>query len=128
MKSKRRVSVVDDEPRIRTLLAEVLEEQGHEVQTYPDGPSFLEAARDEAPDLVLLDINMPRMSGWEVKERLDADPVLSDTPVLAVTAQGGRSVETSAREAMDFDGFLRKPFDLEDLLDSARRLLDETPE
>lgn len=126
MTTKQRVSVVDDEPRIRTLLQEVLEEEGLEVKTFPDGPTFLEDARAEKPDLVLLDINMPRMNGWEVKESLDEDADLAGTPVIAVTAQGGRSVEASAREGLNFDGFLRKPFDLDELLSSTRTLLEET--
>lgn len=123
MSPGRRVSVVDDEPRIRTLIREVMEEEGHEVQTYADGTSFLSKAQQAPPDLVVLDINLPRMSGWEVKQNLDEDEDLAGTPVIAVTAQGGRSVETSAREGLDFDGFLRKPFKLDELLESTRALL-----
>lgn len=125
MSDERYVSIVDDEPRIRTLLQEVLEEEGHQVETFADGPEFLEAARERPPDLVLLDINMPRMTGWEVKESLDDDLGLDELPVIAVTAQGGRSIEASARQGLEFDELIRKPFQLDDLLDSTRRLLGE---
>lgn len=125
MSEDRRVSIVDDEPRIRRLLQEVFEEEGHEVETYADGPAFLESVREEAPDLVLLDINMPQMSGWEVKETLDEEFDLDELPIVAVTGQGGSSIEASAREGLAFDELIRKPFQLDDLLETTRHLLDE---
>lgn len=121
----RRVSIVDDEARIRELLGEVLTEEGHEVHTYPHGRAFLEDVANRKPDLVLLDINMPGVNGWQVKERLDDDLDMADVPVVAITAQGGPSLETSAREGLGFEGFLRKPFELDELLATTRELLDD---
>lgn len=120
------VCVVDDEEGIRNLIGEALEIEGHQVETFQDGESFLAFADDRAPDLVFLDINMPGMSGWEVQQRLADDPDIEST-VIAVTARGGDSVRASAREGLGFDDYLRKPFDLQTLLEAASRVLDEAP-
>lgn len=119
------VCVVDDEEGIRSLIGDVLESEGHRVETFHDGESFLAFRADERPDLVFLDINMPGLSGWEVQRRLAEDPDC-DATVVAVTARGGESVRTSAGEGPGFDGYLRKPFDLDTLLDTARSLTDRT--
>lgn len=117
------VCVVDDEEGLRSLIREALEIEGHRVESFGDGESFLSFARDNPPDLVFLDINMPGISGWEVQQRLDEDPSL-DSAVIAVTARGGDSVRTSAREGLGFDDYIRKPFDLDTLLDTASSMLD----
>lgn len=114
------ICVVDDEDGIRSLIKEALELEGHNVEDFPDGESFLAFAEREHPDLVFLDINMDGLSGWEVQQEISEDPDLSSTAVVAVTAQGGRSVEASAQEGLGFDGYIRKPFELEELLDAAR--------
>lgn len=120
------VCVVDDEEGIRSLIGEALETEGHRVETFHDGESFLAFSAEERPDLVFLDINMPGMSGWEVQQRLSEDPDC-DTTVVAVTARGGDSVRASAREGLGFDDYLRKPFDLGTLLDTASSILDQAP-
>lgn len=120
------VCVVDDEEGIRSLIGEALETEGHRVETFEDGESFLAFTDAEAPDLVFLDINMPGINGWEVQQRLVEDPEVDPT-VVAVTARGGDSVRTSAREGLGFDEYLRKPFDLHTLLDTASSMLEEAP-
>jgi CheY-like chemotaxis protein len=117
------ICVVDDEPRIRSLVKEALEMEGHRVEAFEDGESFLTSAREQQPEAVFLDINMPGMSGWEVHQAMRDDPKLEVTRVIALTAQGGPSLEASAEQGLGFDGYIRKPFDLDTLLDAAR----ETP-
>lgn len=112
----RSVYVVDDEPELRQLLKEALEAEGYTVEAFPDGPSLLKALEDQAPDALLLDINLPGLTGWDIKERLDDDPRTAGIPVIAVTARGGPSVERSAKEGLGFAGFVQKPFRLEQLL------------
>jgi CheY-like chemotaxis protein len=118
------VCVVDDEEGIRSLIGQALEGEDYRVATYPDGESFLDAADTDPPDLVFLDINMPGMNGWEVQETMakrgDLDPT-----VIAVTARGGRSVRKSAEEGLGFDDYLRKPFDLAEILDAASTALGD---
>lgn len=117
------VYVADDEPDLVGLIRDALEMRGFEVRTALDGDALIDLVGAEVPDLILLDINMPGPSGWEIKERLADDPLASAVPVIAVTAQGGPSVETSARDGMGFADFVRKPFRLAELWDAVDRSL-----
>lgn len=110
------VYVADDEPELALMLKEMLEDAGHACVTASDGAALLERVAEARPDLVLLDINMPGMSGWDVKRELDARPDSHGVPVIAVTAQGGASIETSALRTLHFTDFVRKPFRMADLL------------
>lgn len=112
------VFVAEDEPELRRLLEEALEGEGYEVDTFPDGALLLAALASNPPDAVLLDINMPGPSGWDVRKRMEEDPETADIPVIAVTARGGSSVEASAKEGMGFTGFVRKPFRLHEVLEA----------
>lgn len=120
---KRLVYVADDEPELASLLAEMLEDAGYAVSASNDGPTLLGKVKDKRPDLILLDINMPGMTGWEVKQRLQEDPAASHIPVIAVTAQGGTSIQTSAMRTLAFTDFVRKPFRMADLLGAVERAL-----
>lgn len=110
------VYVADDEPELASLLAETLADAGHDVVTSPSGSALLDKVAAKTPDLILLDINMPGLSGWEVRKELLARDVR--TPVIAVTAQGGQSTEVSALSTLQFAGFVRKPFKLIEVLDA----------
>jgi len=110
------VYVADDEPDLASLLAETLTDAGHEVVTSPDGTSLLEKVDAKRPDIILLDINMPGLSGWEVRKELEARGV--EAPVIAVTAQGGQSTQLSALSTLHFAGFVRKPFKLAEVLNA----------
>ena len=117
------VYVADDEPELASLLAETLADAGHEVVTSNDGMSLLDKVKDKAPDLILLDINMPGLSGWEVRKELLARGV--PAPVIAVTAQGGQSTEVSALSTLQFAGFVRKPFKLVEVLGAVEDVLGD---
>lgn len=110
-----RVLVVDDSALIRAILAGSLEEQGYDVVEAEDGLEALEVCAVDPPDVVLLDVVMPGLSGLEVLDRLQADPDLLHVPVVCLT---GRSdvedvVEAMRRGAHDY---LRKPFEPSELL------------
>jgi len=113
------VLVVDDEIDIRQAVVEVLAEEGYEVIAACDGVEALAQLRAHHPDLVLLDLMMPRMSGWEFRAEQQHDPSVSDIPVIVLSALGRVS-------SIEADGFLPKPFDLEDLLSKVRRY-DQAP-
>lgn len=81
-----RVLVVDDEPALRALATLVLERAGHRVVTAPDGSAALEAVRVAAPDVIVLDVMMPGMTGWQVLDALAASPDHADLPVVMLTA------------------------------------------
>jgi CheY-like chemotaxis protein len=110
----RRILVVDDDPEVVALLAERLHGEGHDVVAAADGYQALAALeRGPAPDLVVLDVLMPGLSGWEVARAVRRDPRLRATPILVVTAVG--RVLNQATSPLFADDFLDKPFDLDEL-------------
>ena len=109
----RRVLVVDDDRDIRELMVELLASEGYEVASASDGRRALAEARARRPDVILLDLMMPVMSGWEFREAQLRDPTLADIPVVVVTA---------FEESLDGTELLRKPFLVEDVLDAVQRL------
>lgn len=117
------VYVADDEPELASLLAETLQDAGHEVVTSANGHMLLDRVAERAPDVILLDINMPGLSGWEVRKALLSRGV--HAPVIAVTAQGGASTEMSALGTLQFAGFVRKPFKLVEVLGAVEDALGE---
>jgi two-component system OmpR family response regulator len=112
------ILVVDDDPAIREFVQLVLEDAGYEVMAATDGVEALAAVRKRQPGLILLDMRMPRMNGWEF-----ADAYLRErsphAPILIMTA--GRDATASDIGAA---GWLGKPFDLDQLIASVRQLLD----
>jgi len=117
-----RVLVVEDSAVIQRLISVCLRPAGVEVDTRADGPSGLEAALTTAPDLVILDIGLPRMDGWEVLERIRSDPRTREMKVLVLTAHA----QEETRERADrggADAFLTKPFRPDDLRGVALGLL-----
>ena len=104
-----RVLVVDDEAPIRLLCRVNLEAEGMEVLEAGDGPSGLEAARREQPDVVLLDVMMPGLDGWRVAEELLEDPETSGIPIVFLTA---RAEFRDRARGLDIGGvdYVTKPF------------------
>lgn len=87
MTDKKHVLVVDDEPDVLLLCRVNLEFEGYEVSTAPDGEAGLEACRELRPDVVLLDVMMPKMDGWQVLEAIKDDEELAHIPVVMLTAK-----------------------------------------
>jgi CheY-like chemotaxis protein len=117
-----RVLVVEDSVVIQRLISVCLRPAGVEVETRGDGPSGLEAALENPPALLILDVGLPRMDGWEVLERIRNDPRTSDLKVLVLTAHA----QEETRERADrggADAFLTKPFRPDDLRGIALGLL-----
>ncbi len=118
----KRVLVVDDDRVIQQLLEVNLELEGYEVvATAADGKEALEKIGELKPDLVILDIMMPKMDGLEVCRRLRADPDLADIPVILLSA---RAQDMDIREGLDIgaSAYLTKPFDPVELLEVVGRL------
>ncbi len=109
-----RILVVEDSPDIRALVQMLLESAGHEVSTASDGQEGVRAARSVHPDLILMDLSLPVLSGWEATRAIKADPVTSRIPVIAVTAHAMQGDRERALAA-GCDGFVAKPIDEETL-------------
>jgi CheY-like chemotaxis protein len=104
-----RVLIVDDDPDIRALVTYVLTVSGHDVICAEDGEAGLAAAREHAPDLVLADWTMPRLTGAELCARLRADPATAGIPVVLLTARTDDAALRGGREA-GADEYVSKPF------------------
>ena len=121
--AKTRVLVIDDEAPIRLLCRVNLEAEGMQVLEAADGPSGLEKARAEAPDVVLLDVMMPGLDGWRVAEELLDDPRTESIPIVFLTARA--ELRDRAR-GIDLGGidYVTKPFNPVELAPLVRELLD----
>jgi DNA-binding response OmpR family regulator len=114
-----RVLVVDDDSDIRELVRALLERAGHEVSVAPDGREGLRTFHSWRPDLVLLDVHMPALDGWQTLERIRD---LSDVPVLMLTAAGGELEKVRGLKA-GADDYVTKPFGRQELLARVEALL-----
>jgi len=114
VKPKSNLMVVDDQPANLKLLEDLLTQQGHTVRSFPRGRLALEAAARHLPDLILLDINMPEMNGFEVCKRLKADDQLAHIPVLFLSALSETRDKVNAFRAGGVD-YITKPFQLEEV-------------
>ncbi len=122
-----RVLIVDDEPNIVISLEFLLKREGFAMSVARDGEAALEAIRSERPDLVVLDVMMPKLDGYAVLAAVRADPELAGTRVLMLTAKG-REAEQKKGLALGADAYMPKPFSTHELIANVRRLLGaETP-
>ncbi len=110
---KTSIVVADDEPSMLSLIAEHVRAQGHDVHVAHDGKEAWELTRKLRPKLLLLDVMMPHMSGWEVCKQIRHDPVLASTQVVMITGIGERL--NSLTSPLFADAYLDKPFDLSTL-------------
>jgi DNA-binding response OmpR family regulator len=119
---KRRVLVVDDEPSIAKILKKQLEVAGYEVDVAVDGLEGLNKAKAWKPELILLDVMLPKMNGHEVCAALKKDETTQQIPVLMLTAKARRQDQDEGLQS-GANGFLTKPFQLAELLQKANALL-----
>ena len=117
------ILIVDDVPMNLKLARAVLVREGYRIQTAEDGLQALEMLRSSLPDLILSDIQMPRMDGLEMTRFIKQDRRLADIPVFALTAYASQVNEQQALEA-GFDAYLTKPLDLNALRTCIRQRLD----
>jgi len=118
-----RVLIIDDDKWIAMSTAMVLEAEGFEVDSALSGREGIEKALAQRPGVVLLDIMMPGMDGWETLERLKAEPACATVPVIVFTAREQREGRAKSRELGAVEYF-RKPFRPEALVQTIRRHLD----
>src|ERR1041385_610766 len=119
--ARKKILIVDDTDWNRDLLVQLLEDDYDIVQA-GDGVEAVKQAAAVRPDLILMDLGMPVMDGWEATRRIKADPALKDIPVIAVTSHAMVGDEITAREA-GCDDYIAKPVDENALMEKIRRLL-----
>lgn len=113
-----RVLLVEDAEDIIRLISNILEDEDYSLVVATDGEAGLAAARVETPDVILLDMSLPKISGWDLAPRLRAEAVA--TPIIALTAHAMRDDRERALAA-GCDDYLSKPFEIDDLLDTLQR-------
>ncbi len=118
-----KILIVDDEPNILVSLEYLMKREGYEVLLARDGQEALDVLRREHPRLVLLDVMMPGMSGFEVCQELRADEAIKNTVVLMLTAKG-RDTDVAKGLGVGADDYVTKPFSTRDLVHKVRELLE----
>jgi CheY-like chemotaxis protein len=120
-----KVLLVDDYPDAREMYSEYLQFSGFDVVEAANGIEALQRAVDTAPDIILMDLSLPVMDGWEATRRLKADSRTADIPVVALTGHALAGISEGARQA-GCDAFVTKPCLPEDLVREIRKVLDDT--
>ena len=121
----KRILVVEDDADNRRIAVKVLTLAGYDVLEAADGNAAFAMARSEHPDLIIMDLAIPQLDGWQVSRQLKADPRSADIPIIALTAFAMREDEERAREA-GCDGYLPKPCRPQTMREVVRKFLDES--
>jgi CheY-like chemotaxis protein len=119
-----KILIVEDNEMNRDMLSRRLARRGYDVAVAVDGQEGLDMASSESPDLILMDMSLPVLDGWEVTRRLKADPTMAKVPVIALTAHAmaGDREQAMAAGCDDYD---TKPIELDRLLGKIQTLLEQ---
>jgi CheY-like chemotaxis protein len=116
------ILVVDDEPALLRLMAFLLQRKGYGMLTATNGEEALRVLREHRPDLILLDIMMPRLDGYEVAKAIRSDPVTADIPIVMLSAKA-QNEDIERGRSVGVDTYITKPFDPEKLAETVAALL-----
>jgi DNA-binding response OmpR family regulator len=116
------ILLVDDEPNIVLSLEFLMKRAGYAVRTATDGDAALEAITEDRPDLILLDVNMPKRDGFEICQLIRSNPGWKDIPIIMLTAKG-RDVEREKGLAMGADDYVTKPFATQEVVEKVEAIL-----
>ena len=117
------VRIVEDEPNIILSLEFLMKKAGYDVAVERDGDAALAAMARSVPDLILLDVMLPKRNGYQVCESIRNDPDLAGIKVIMLTAKG-RDVERDKGIALGADAYITKPFSTREVVDMVRQMLD----
>lgn len=121
--SSRKILIIDDEEDLRELLSVRLSNEGFDCRTAFDGEDGVEKAKAEKPDLVVLDLLMPRIDGYEVARRLKSDPATKDTPIIVLTAAATPGLKQNIFHSGVADCVI-KPFEPSELIEKIKKALN----
>ncbi|RPH71611.1 MAG: response regulator [Myxococcaceae bacterium] len=121
---KKRILIADDEPNIVMSLQFLMEFEGYEVRTAADGETALQILGDFRPDLVLLDVMMPKRNGYEICQVVRETPALAGIKVVMLTAKG-RDIDAEKGLALGADSYVTKPFATKELVATVKALLGD---
>lgn len=120
----KKILIADDEQNIVISVEFLMRREGYEVSVAGDGEAALERIRADKPDLVLLDVMMPKKNGFDVCQEVRADPAFAATRILMLTARG-RDTEVAKGLALGADGYMTKPFSTKELMLRVRETLGQ---
>ena len=121
-KDKKQILCIEDEPEMIDLIRLILERRGFNVQGAAGGMEGIKKVRELLPDLVLLDLMMPDMDGWEVYQQMKADEATRGIPVIVVTAKAQSIDKVLGLHIAKVDDYIAKPFSPQELLDSVEKV------
>lgn len=127
MSERKKIVCVEDEPEMIDLVRLILERKGFDFRGADGGQKGLDLIRENKPDLILLDLMMPGMDGWEVYRQVKADDDLCDIPVIVVTAKAQSIDKVLGLHIARVDAYITKPFGPQELLDAIYKLLEMEP-
>jgi len=116
------VLVVDDEPNIVVSLEFIIKQAGYDVRVAHDGEAALESVAEKVPDLILLDVMMPKRDGFDVCQTIRANPAWTAVPIIMLTARG-REIDREKGLALGVDDYITKPFSTRDIVTLIRQRL-----
>lgn len=125
MEEKKRIVCIEDEPETTNLVQLILTREGYEVLGADGGEEGLAMVREELPDLVLLDLMMPDMDGWQVYQLLKEDEATRDIPVIVVTAKVQSIDKVLGLQVAKVDDYITKPFRPEELSERVKHVLSQ---
>ncbi len=120
----KKILIVDDEPNIVTSLEFLMEQVGYEVRVARNGDAALESVRSFEPDLILLDVMLPKKSGFEVCQKIRENPLWQNIQIVMLTAKG-RESEVAKGLAIGADTYITKPFSTKELVARVRQMVGE---
>ncbi len=123
METKRRVVYIEDEPEMIDLVRLILNRRGYEIIGANGGREGLDLVRQEIPNLVLLDLMMPDMDGWDVYQQMKADEHTQNIPVIVVTAKAQSIDKVLGLHIAKVDDYISKPFSPQELVDSVEKVM-----
>jgi len=124
----RRILCIEDEPEMIDLIRLILSRKGFDVSGASGGQEGIYKIRNEKPDLILLDLMMPFMDGWEVYQQMKADEATKNIPVIVVTAKAQSIDKVLGLHIAKVDDYIAKPFSPKELIDSVERVLAKKQE
>ena len=119
-----KILVADDEPHIRDLLRLLFKDEGYDVVEAEDGEEAYEVAKKEKPDLIILDIMMPKVDGYQAYHSIRSDAELKDVPILILTAKA-EPIYNRISKGIGADAHITKPFDADDVLKKINKFVGE---
>ena len=122
-----RILIVDDEPNIVFAMELLMKKEGYEVHAVDEGEKVFSAIREFRPELILLDVMLPKIDGYEVCQRIRADAALKDIRIIMITAKG-RDVEKEKGLALGADYYISKPFSTREVVMKVKEILAAGPE